>query len=669
MISLFVSLSKSRGRWKVLLVGWIATAALGMWGMRLAPDGRTFLDDLYQLSDLFGLGFSLELGTPTGSSRWRAGSGRCVAAASLLEGIAAVSRRRSDAWRGRRRRAPFGVLGLGDRGTRIATALADAGRDVVAVEVDPSTPVSRCCGGVGARSSRATPGFATSWSRRARRGRRGGRRVRRRRDERRGRGDHLGALPRAPGAGPLRAAVHLSDAGLCALMRHQSLRTAASGVRFDFFDVYSAGARLLLSYHPLADRGRHAAAHLVIVGVGQFGRCVVEAAARESRDGETTITVIDRDAEARLQAILLAQPGLAQQARIDAVDIDLERPGRDAADRLHATLGRGVTTVAVCFDDDARAVTTALLIRRLLGTAPTVVIARTSGSGGLSLLLGEGATAAGVIPFPLLERACTREIVEGGANEQVARAIHADYTDRASDTPYDIPWDELPRRGAGVEPAPGRLAGGGARRDRLRPRAARRLGRPPRRADAGRGRRPRPPRARPLAGRAHGGRLAGTRRSATPRSGSTRCWCRGRSCPTRRRPTAARRRGAIPSVLALAGLEVLRLDAVPVSSAACSGWMMPRRTSNGSRRNAIRPMPAASKAGDLHSTAQLDRLFERGVGVGDRHVDPPVGALGARPRLVELDQAGGRARRPAAGASSCRACRGTARRRGRTPRR
>ena len=98
----------------------------------------------------------------------------------------------------------------------------------------------------------------------------------------------------------------------------------------------------------------------------------------------------------------------------------------------------------MCFDDDARAVTTALLIRRLLGNAPTQVIARTSGTGGLSLLLGEGATAAGVIPFPLLERACTRDIVEGGANEQVARAIHADYTDRASDTPYDIPWDQLP---------------------------------------------------------------------------------------------------------------------------------------------------------------------------------------------------------------------------------
>ena len=444
MISLFVSLSKSRGRWKILLAGWIATAALGLWGMRLAPDGRTFLDDVYQLSDLFGLGFSLELGNANWQLQVARWLGPLVAAASLLEGIAAVSRRRSDAWAARRRQGHSVVLGLGDRGSRIAGALADAGRDVVAVEVDPSIS------GVAAlrrRDGRVVEGDARI----------------RHHLEQAGLATaadvvvvcgtdatnaevvaSISAVQRAPGAGPLRAAVHLSDAGLCALMRHQSLRTAAGGVRFDFFDVYSAGARLLLSYHPLADAAEARPTHLVIVGVGQFGRCLVEAAARESRDGETTITVIDRDAEARLQAILLAQPGLAQQAKIDAVDIDLERPGRDAADQLHATLARGVTTVAVCFDDDARAVTTALLIRRLLGNAPTDVIARTSGSGGLSLLLGEGATAAGVIPFPLLERACTREIVEGGANEQVARAIHADYTDRAADTPYDIPWDQLP---------------------------------------------------------------------------------------------------------------------------------------------------------------------------------------------------------------------------------
>jgi Trk K+ transport system NAD-binding subunit len=444
MIGLFVSLSQRRGRWRFLLVAALAVGALGLWGMRLASDGRTFLDDLYQLRGLFTFGLSLELGNANWQLQIARWLGPLVAAAVLLEGFAALSRRRVDAFQAKRTHGHTVVLGLGDRGTRIALALREAGQDVTAVEIDPGEA------GIGILR------------------RRGGRVV-----EGDARLHHelidaglpsaasavvvcgsdatnaevvaaIADLDRAPGAGPLNAAVHLSDAGLCALMRHQSLRTATHGVRFDFFDIYSAGARLFLQYHPLAEAVNGAPPHLMIVGLGQFGRCLLEATARAAEGGDIAITVIDRDADARLQAVLLGQESLKDRARIDAVDIDLERPGRDASERLRAALARGVTTVAVCFDDDARAVTAALLIRRLLGVRPVEVIARTSGTGGLSLLLGQGASAAGVTPFPLLERACTREIVEGGAHEQVARAMHADYTDRAIDTPYDVPWDELP---------------------------------------------------------------------------------------------------------------------------------------------------------------------------------------------------------------------------------
>ena len=77
----------------------------------------------------------------------------------------------------------------------------------------------------------------------------------------------------------------------------------------------------------------------MIVGVGQFGRCLLEAAARESRRRLDDHHGHRPRRPGAVQAILLAQPGLAKQARIDPIDIDLERPGRDAADRLHAVLG------------------------------------------------------------------------------------------------------------------------------------------------------------------------------------------------------------------------------------------------------------------------------------------------------------------------------------------
>ena len=253
MINLFVSLSKRRGRWRFLLAAALATAALGLWGMRLAPDGRTFLDDLYQLRDLFSFGLSLELGNANWQLQVARWLGPLVAAAALLEGLAALSRRRADAFRARRTRGHTVVLGLGDRGIRIATALAAAGRDVAAVEIDPTET------GVGIlrhRDGRVVEGDARLHHQLEAAGVPTASAVIVVCGSDATNAEVVAAisdLERAPDAGPLNAAVHLSDAGLCALMRHQSLRTATRGVRFDFFDVYSAGARLFLSYHPLAD--------------------------------------------------------------------------------------------------------------------------------------------------------------------------------------------------------------------------------------------------------------------------------------------------------------------------------------------------------------------------------------------------------------------------------
>jgi hypothetical protein len=567
MIGLFVQLSKRKGRWRFLLAAALATAALGLWGMRLAPGDRTFLDDLYNLRDLFSFGLSLELGNANWQLQIARWLGPLVAAAALLEGFAALSRRRADAFQAKRTRGHTVVLGLGDRGTRIAMALREAGRDVTAVEVDPAEA------GVGVlrrHEGRVVEGDARLRHQLIDAGLPSASNVVVVCGDDATNAEVVAAiaeLSRAPDAGSLNAAVHLSDAGLCALMRHQSLRTARRGVRFDFFDVYSAGARLFLSHHPLAAAANGRPPHLMIVGLGQFGRCLLVAAARAAQDGDATITILDRDADARLQAVLLAQPGLTERARIETVDIDLDRPGRDAADRLREALGRGVTTVAVCFDDDPRSVTTALLVRRLLGSAPTEVIARTSGTGGLSLLLGQGATAAGVTPFPLLERACTPEIVEGGAHEQVARALHADYEDRTVGTPYDVPWDELPpdvqesNRQAADELAAGLaeigcdlvpLGGWGTSHVELTP-----------------------DEVETLARREH-------QRWFAERTAAG--WQYGPERDTARKlnpllvgwddlPEAARENGReaarrIPAVLALAGLEVLRLAPVPVSPAA-----------------------------------------------------------------------------------------------------
>ena len=320
---------------------------------------------------------------------------------------------------------------------------------------------------------------------------------------------------------------------------------------------YSAGARLLLERHPLAAAANGSPPHLVVAGIGQLGRCLVQEAARNAGDAGIAITLVDRDAAARLEGLLLAHPGLAGRADWRAVDVDLERPVREGAERLRTALG-DATTVVVAFDDDARAVTTGLLLRRLLEGRPAEVIARTSGSGGLSLLLGGGADV-GVLAFPLLERACTPAIVEGGAHEQVARAIHADYVERVDGTPYDVPWDELPpdvqesnRRQAdalaaslleiGCDLVP--LGGWGARRAELTDEEVERLARREH--------------ERWMAERTAAGWRHGPVRDAAAKLNPLLLdWAELPPEAQAEGRAAARR---IPAVLSLAGLEVLRLD-------------------------------------------------------------------------------------------------------------
>lgn len=438
-------------RWKFLLAGWIVVAALALWGMREAADfggsHRSWLDDLYQLTDVFGFGFDLSLGSANWQLQVARFLGPAIFAGSLVQAFMALTRDRASRWRARRRRGHVVVCGLGDRGTRIAKAVAAGGQHVVAIELDGKLPavealraadipvvvgdareehvleqarvhlasevVITC--GLDARNAEVVSAVTD--------------------------------LAERTGDVDLDCNVHLGDAGLCALLRHQALRTAASGVRYEFFDVYTTGARMLLERHPLDAAAGDRPVHLLVVGLGQLGLSLVEAAVRwhatSGREDDLTVTVVAFDATLRLEALLLGQPGLADHAQLSTIDLDIEAPTREAAELARSVLTEGeVTTVAVCFDDDVLAVRMGLLARRLLGTRPAEVIVRTSGAKGIATLASQGGSA-GIVTFPLLDRACTRELVEGGTHELVAMALHRDYVARGSSGGFAVAWDDL----------------------------------------------------------------------------------------------------------------------------------------------------------------------------------------------------------------------------------
>jgi hypothetical protein len=109
-----------------------------------------------------------------------------------------------------------------------------------------------------------------------------------------------------------------------------------------------------------------------------------------------------------------------------------------------------VTAAFVCHEDDTEALSTALFVRHALGAGQATVAVRTRSADGLALLVDddpvEGETA-GIRGFPLFDRTCTADAIDGGTNETVARALHDDYLARARadgrEGPTVVPWDEL----------------------------------------------------------------------------------------------------------------------------------------------------------------------------------------------------------------------------------
>lgn len=443
-----------RSRWMVLSGLWLAVAALGLWGMAgKSPPGSAYTawDRLYAVPDLFALSFANDYAAVDGRIQAARFLGPLVTGATFIQASALLFREQVDRLRLRVWRDHVVVCGLGEKGLRLAMSFKDAGRRVAAVELDPASP------GVPAARAHGVAvlvGDATDPAVLGQTGvRRAGELVAAADD---GTNAGIAALAReidrAGTARPLHCAVHLLDPQLCHLLRSEALEDAAEGVRLEFFNVHQQAARAWLAAEPVLEPdGRPA--HLVVVGVGQLGQSLVVAAGQRwaERDGggRLPVTLVDREASGRLQALRLRHPSLERWCDLAPLGLDLDRPVPEAVDAFTDLLRSGrVTAVFVALDGDAAALSAALTVRQVLGTRPASVLVRTRSEAGLGVLLGVGRSAVPVVAFSPLDRTCTAEIVAGGTHEQVARALHDDYLARArrdgGGGAAAVPWDELP---------------------------------------------------------------------------------------------------------------------------------------------------------------------------------------------------------------------------------
>lgn len=451
-------LGDSRKRWFVLAFLWVVVMAIGITGFvkQGSADGvnRAFLDNLYLT---FQLG-TLDYDGSSGPMNWQVQLARFIvpllAAGTILQTASVVFREEFRRWRLRYEKGHTIICGLGETGARLATAFAEAGAHVVAIEPDAAVAAGS---GVAEQLDHVLAGSGTDEEL-----------LRTAGIDRAARivvcsGDDAAnvqvtqVIARVTGnrtRTPIRCSVQLGSASLALLLRSADLESQG-GARISYFSLHERAARALLAQHgpPMAlDRP---APHLMVIGLGQFGRSLVLAVAQQWAEVQPGVklnpTLVDPAARQKWEALRLLHPALDAVCEPTLVDLDLQEPEPEEVDGFLALLAEDPPTwVAVADADETIALAnTGFLHQHLQGRVPIVVRMQSeTGLGGLiQPVPGGRPTLPGVELFPFLDRTCTIATVDGGVREQLAESVHEDYLAHlAPDAPPSSlarPWAEL----------------------------------------------------------------------------------------------------------------------------------------------------------------------------------------------------------------------------------
>jgi hypothetical protein len=456
-------------RWPVVAALFIAASVLGWIGfdLSLAVRGQpaSFLDKVYLTIQLF----LLRSGSVPQPVPWQLEVARylapTVAAFATLSATMALLGEKLSGLRVRRYSDHVVVCGLGRLGSLAAGNLCAAGFDVVAIESNPQNAAIGQCRENGiivfvgdatdatllrkARVDRARHLIAVTG------------------DDGVNLGIEMDAAQLVEGrrGPPLTCYVHVVDDQLAGVLRQVGVAQNGGGaIRLEAFNAAERGAPALLRERPAFDedgRTPFGPPHVVVVGLGEMGRTLIVDAARRWRSipslrgRRLKVTVVDRKAKHRVAVLKERLPGLTAVCDIVAQEMELDSPEFERGDFLFGPKGGcDVTRVYVCLGDDEVGLSAALHLRRRLKDRNVPIAVRTTQEGGVASLLrnpyGLG-TYEGLEIFGLLDLVARPDVLLGGLNEVLARAIHERYVRRERENgktpeinPSMVEWDDLP---------------------------------------------------------------------------------------------------------------------------------------------------------------------------------------------------------------------------------
>ena len=261
---------------------------------------------------------------------------------------------------------------------------------------------------------------------------------------------------------PLCCRVHIVDPQLYELLVNKELGGQDfTTIRLELFNVFDRGAKLVLQeFPPFNPNEEGLGAHILVVGMGNFGESLIVHEARTwtmehtGSDHRLKFTVIDRDAERKCEVLSIRYPQFSKHCELKPLSIEFDSPTFHRADFLF-TGGKsvGVDIIYICLDDDSQGLSVSQTLLRRLSQQQIPIVIRTQGTESLAGFLSrndeERNAFQHVHTFSLLDRTCTPELLSSGPHEYLARALHEEYVRQQGkagiiEGTASLIWNQLP---------------------------------------------------------------------------------------------------------------------------------------------------------------------------------------------------------------------------------